>query len=284
MIIAFLTADMITKFFPQNKKQNGVTLLLAILILAAITAIAFSVAAIILVEIRSSGDVTRTEPALYAAQAVTEEAFFKYARNVNDSLFDVATGDTSSDTTGCAPASTNMCNGSGSTTFNGVSLNSPAPAARQFDPAPRLDAISPNSTTHYLFIDPNNPNDFSTQVYSSITVTALNSVSGVSAVFTKCCDASGNSIAVRTDTLTVNTPDTCSSGCITDTKQYDLGIQNTSATTTLLVKLDAIKTTAVSGQTHLIPLLNHTIDITATYLGLTRKYFVSIPSGASASQ
>lgn len=61
--------------------QQGVTLLLALLVLSAIMAIAFSLATILLVEVRVSGDLLRTEPAIYGASAVTEEALFTVRRH-----------------------------------------------------------------------------------------------------------------------------------------------------------------------------------------------------------
>jgi len=63
-------------------KQAGVTLLLAVLVLASILAISFSMATILLVEVRTSGDLLRTEPAFYAAQAITEEVIFKVKRKI----------------------------------------------------------------------------------------------------------------------------------------------------------------------------------------------------------
>lgn len=59
-----------------NNKQSGVTLLLAILVLSAILAISFSISTILFIEVRSSGDLLRTEEALYAAQGVSEEVLF----------------------------------------------------------------------------------------------------------------------------------------------------------------------------------------------------------------
>jgi hypothetical protein len=77
-----------TKFEMRKKGgQEGVTLMLSVLILAAILAIAFSLATITFTEIRSSGDLLRTEPAFNAADAVAEEALFKVKRNVPDNLF-----------------------------------------------------------------------------------------------------------------------------------------------------------------------------------------------------
>ncbi len=69
---------------PKNyfKKQQGVTLLLAIILLAAILSISFSIATILFIEIRVSGDLTRTEASLYAANGVSEQAIFNYKRDV----------------------------------------------------------------------------------------------------------------------------------------------------------------------------------------------------------
>jgi len=64
----------------KSGKQAGVTLLLALLVLSAVMAIAFSLAAILLAEVRVSGDLLRTEPAIYGANAVTEEALFAVRR------------------------------------------------------------------------------------------------------------------------------------------------------------------------------------------------------------
>ncbi len=70
-----------------HSRQAGVTLLLAVMVLAAILAISFSLATILFVEVRSSGDVYRSEPAIYAAQAVTEESFFQSRRGIAATSF-----------------------------------------------------------------------------------------------------------------------------------------------------------------------------------------------------
>lgn len=65
--------------------ESGVTLLLALLILGGMTAIAFSLAAIMFIEIRSSSDLQRSEPGLFVTQGILEEAIFKTKRIVPDS-------------------------------------------------------------------------------------------------------------------------------------------------------------------------------------------------------
>ena len=64
-----------------QKSQPGVTLLLTIIILTAMMAVTFSVASILVTEIRSSGDVQRTEQAYYGAQGQVEESLFAVKRS-----------------------------------------------------------------------------------------------------------------------------------------------------------------------------------------------------------
>src|SRR3989338_7787337 len=71
----------------QKDAQAGVTLLLALLVLSAILAIRFSLATILLTEVKSSGDLIRTEPAFYAAEGITEEALYKIKRQVPPGSF-----------------------------------------------------------------------------------------------------------------------------------------------------------------------------------------------------
>lgn len=57
--------------------------MLAILILASITAIALSLSTIVFIETRSSADLKNTEPNLYATLGLTEMALFKEKRGVS---------------------------------------------------------------------------------------------------------------------------------------------------------------------------------------------------------
>ena len=69
------------KNYWKNKKgQQGVTLLLAILILSSVMAISFSLASILFIELRSSSDLLKTESSLYAATGVGEQALFNLKR------------------------------------------------------------------------------------------------------------------------------------------------------------------------------------------------------------
>jgi len=58
--------------------------LLSILVLSAIMAISFSLATIIFIEVRTSGDLVRTEGAIFGADAVSEQVLFKVKRKTSD--------------------------------------------------------------------------------------------------------------------------------------------------------------------------------------------------------
>ncbi len=81
MIYHSKTAD--NKKQTADSRQAGVTLLLAILLLSFILAISFSLASILFIEIRTSGDLTRSEAALYASTGVSEQALFNLKRQVS---------------------------------------------------------------------------------------------------------------------------------------------------------------------------------------------------------
>ena len=66
----------------SNNRQAGVTLLLAILILSSVLAISFSLATVMFIEVRDSGDLLKTEPSLYAATGIGEQAFFNIERHI----------------------------------------------------------------------------------------------------------------------------------------------------------------------------------------------------------
>lgn len=61
-------------------RQQGVTLLLSVLLLAAVTTIAFSLAVVGFAEISTSDDLARTEPVLYYSLGVAEEATYGMKR------------------------------------------------------------------------------------------------------------------------------------------------------------------------------------------------------------
>ncbi len=79
--------SIIGKFFSSKNHQPGVTLLLGILLLSAILAISFSLSTVIFIEVRSSGDLLKTEGALYGATGLGEQAFFNLIRKVSSPTY-----------------------------------------------------------------------------------------------------------------------------------------------------------------------------------------------------
>lgn len=79
---------------PKENTQAGVTLLLAVLVLSSVLAISFSLATILMIEVRSSGDLMKTEPSLYASQGVTEEAIYRIKRKTNIAIPATTVGST----------------------------------------------------------------------------------------------------------------------------------------------------------------------------------------------
>ncbi len=244
-----------------RNRQHGITLMLSIMILAAITAIAFSLATIVFIEIRSAGDVLRTEPALYATQGVTEEALFKYKRYVQDNLLSVV---------GCSPSWFNICN------LNSVSLSSPSPTARVFDTSPRIDTIFPSSTNQYLFIDPAAPNSF-VQAYSHIGVSYFNNgFNGQLEVIINKYDSTGLKTNITDTTLLPG--GYTSYNPLSGDGQYELVLKNLSSGGSIIASLEGTDVIATNANHNTIPLVGRQVlDITASYLGITRKYTVNIP-------
>lgn len=128
---------MILRLQPRAKKlnwrkdQRGVTLLLAILVLSAVTAIVFSVAAIAVNETRVSGDLLKTDPAITAAEAGTEDLLYYAVRGV---------GSYSSD-----------CSAPSTSTLNGVTLSL---CANPYLSNPVQITIPPNSEKDLFLYNP----------------------------------------------------------------------------------------------------------------------------------
>jgi hypothetical protein len=234
--------------------------MLAVLVLAAITAIAFSLAAIIAIELRSSGDVLRTEPALYGALGVTEEAFFKYKRYVPDSSLNIVS---------CTPSGLNVCN------LNGVSLGNPAPTLRSYDSSPKVEVVYPGVVRAYLLVNPQTPNSYSQQ-YQSVRVTYLSNGASQTLQVTLCRYVSTSLIPDCSIMSNLLPNGVFAYSSFASSGQYELRVSNTGMTGTanILAKIEA---TDINGVAQ-IPLLGtEVLDITASYLGLTRKYDTRIP-------
>ncbi|HAG27628.1 TPA: hypothetical protein DCG61_02510 [Patescibacteria group bacterium] len=110
----------------SSHRQEGVALMLSVLLLAAITAIVFSFTTIVFIELRATGDVMRSEPAFYATLGVTEEALFQYKRYVSSGQLDVPT---------CFPSNQAICE------LAGVTIQLPGTQPIQEDDVPRLQTV-----------------------------------------------------------------------------------------------------------------------------------------------
>lgn len=154
----------------KNMAQEGITLLLSILVLASVMAISFSIATITLVEIRSSGDLTRTEVSYYGGSAAAEQALYKVKRKINTQT----TGQCDTSLPGCYYSN-----------IGPVTIVSPSGGALtestvsdpvQQDSFPPFVTMSgnnfPSAAKHYPFYNPGNvsgPSNFSKVVVTYLS-------------------------------------------------------------------------------------------------------------------
>jgi hypothetical protein len=252
-----------------NNKQAGVSLMLAVLILAAITAIAFSVATIVFIEIRSSGDSLRTEPNLYATLGVTEEALFQYKRYYTPGLskqaFNVAR---------CRGPLEDTCY------INNVTLTLPGSQPIQYDNNPRVEYVSPSSS---IIIPMYEVNEYD-QKYEDIEVQVLPNETNevIELYFIKTTDEGikscepGGGVYPSCTPITVNYKTTYNYSAFSSTGQYELVLVNDNPTQGLSVSL--VTRRVGDAEPAGLPFTGKTVlSVVANYLGLTRTYRVEIP-------
>lgn len=240
-----------TQNFRQKlKDQSGVSLLMAILVLASITAISFSLATIVLTEIKSSSDIIRSERALYASYAVTEEALLRYSRNVTYGYL------------------------LGADEINGVFVEA---EDTQTNPMPLIDVIDPGTPRQYNLIDSADP--YGAGGYGSVRVQYTgNDLEPLSILLYQINPLTGErtlkSGTDPLDPLTENGTEWADLSLNT-TMQYDLQLFHDGSSSAITV---TVYTYDGSGGDKGIPSFGLTfVDITASYLGLTRKYQTQIP-------
>jgi hypothetical protein len=140
------------KNFTRQNAEAGVSLILSIMVLSAITAVAFSVATIVFIQLKAAGDSLRTEPALYATLGVTEEALFQYKRYINPasgaSVFDVPKCEPTNDTR--RRLYYNVC------LINGVTLTMPGTQPIAYDDSPRVELLGAGVTKYIPMYQVNN--------------------------------------------------------------------------------------------------------------------------------
>ncbi len=139
-------------FNKQNQKNNsfgserGVTLLLALLIMAAISTIVFAAASVAVNEIRTSADVTKSEPSITGAQAVAEDYLYAGVRG---------TGTLAS----CSNPATSSYAG-------GVTVSA---CASLYQDNPYSFNLTAKDTKYFYLYDPNNPGNGGG--YTSVRIT-----------------------------------------------------------------------------------------------------------------
>jgi len=267
--------------------QAGVTLLLSLLILGAITAIAFSLATIMFIEIRSSSDLQRSEPGLFVTQGILEEAIFKTKRIVGDSIIDPYTNPVTTQCSGTNPIPL-------SCQFNGVKAEITINAAETTGRT--NETILPTSTSytttpnvHYLvdavnpYLDSNGDNS-PDGGYGRIKITNVGQPPPASHadIHVGMCvlddtDCVGPPTAwdfeqaLTPGTLVTWTP-------LDPLKSYQLNIKNDTAGLTGFVKIETFGPGPTFTPKGLPYFGKRSIDVTATYLGLTRKYRALVPT------
>ena len=230
--------------------------MLAVLVLAAITAIAFSLAAIVFIEIGASGDLLRTEPALYAASGVTEEAFNATTRNLSNFTF--------------------------STNINNVSLST---APRNYDLSPQTYVIYYSGTTKLSLVDPDQPTAFSNS-YTNVTLTYVSPGAGT-AITVNLFQYQPNGQGGQVDTrdLTSSSPAwsiNFASYANSSNSQFEMQL-TTTAVSNATVSINSTRNRAGTPSSGLPVVGRKAYDVTASYLGLTRKYSVSGPLSTSSA-
>jgi|GEM_PF-2266606 hypothetical protein len=271
-----------------NSKQQGITLLLAILLLSSILAISFSLAAVLFIQIRSSGDLLKTEPALYAATGVGEEALFDQARHActdNGSecytanffnnvtlpntptvlasstpifIADVKAGSTFSKTLNnyyfCASLGSTGC-GYGQVTLNYITTTS--------------DSASPTLYVYLCQFDPN-PNDPNTN-YFGVPCTATGTPASYSPYWPDGINLDG-SVSM---TSTINNPE---SWALTPGDQQQLILTNP-GTSDIYVQIETFASDGVTPKG--LPYVGETaIDVSTQNASVGRKIQVVVPNSS----
>ncbi len=248
--------------------------MLSVLVLAAITAISFSLATIVLVEVRSSGDVVRSEPALYATLGVTEEALFQYKRYVNER--DDGTTTSILDVPECYPTDEGARNGEG--TYNicniaGVQLELPGSQPLDFDQSPRLENIYASDTS---IIPLYQLNDYSLQYGKVVLQRVPVGNDGNVEVSMKVISADPSVADQIISYGNLEEGEEQQIPIASGGYQYELILENTDNINNIQVSISSFAPDGVTPKG--LPFIGKKVlKVVADYLGLTRTYTVYIP-------
>lgn len=257
----------------HTDSQSGVSLMLAILVLAAITAVAFSLATIVFIEIRSAGDSARTEPALYATLGVTEEALFQYKR-----YFDPDGEKQDMDVTSCTPEDETLIkNGTiyGICSLNGITLSMPPEGGQPiaFDNSPRVEFVGKGVTKVIpMYI----ANDFDKQYrFVQVDVLPNETFSPINVSFEVTQEDEIEPTVVAGGSVKPGVPYTYKG--FSETGQYDMILENPANNEQdVSVSISTIR--VGDAEPDGLPYVGEQVlRIMANYAGLTRTYQVRIP-------
>ena len=244
-------------------RQAGVTLLLTILLLAALSTIVFSLAAVSLNEVRTSSDVTISEPVITADEAVNE-----------DVMFAVVWGKGSVSATCATPSAFSFPNGN-----NGTVLVNGCTASYLNNPY-TLSGLAANAAQSYVLYNPadisgtNCPNNGTNcPGYTSIRITQN---TGTSSNIYLCLWAT-----VGCNPNTDFAPSALSAGASWPTagpqvldpnQRYQLVILNGATVADF-----SIATTTNDGTNHGLPSGTTVSNVTGTSEGITRRLQSTVP-------
>lgn len=235
-----------------NDSQKGVTLLLAILILVAIAVVVFSVAAVAINEIRSSGDLAKTEPAIQAADAVAEDTIYASMRGINQSSYN----------TNCSSPviSTQSTTGVRVSTCLNPYLVDPYTFA-----VPTQIGSVVGEKDYYVY-NPNTADPTNNPGYTQLVFKMLN---GSSSVSVKVCiwsdtNCVGNATPYQSGVVSLGSTWTVN---LSASSAYQLVLLNTSATSSPTIQMTSYQSSVLQG----LPSAQTVIITTGSNGGVTRK-------------
>jgi hypothetical protein len=136
-----------------RKGQEGVTLLLTLMIMAALSAIVFSISAIALNELHTANNELSTEPAITAAEGIAEEQLFQDERGINTA-----------------------CNSSGTEQFTMSNTKATYLNSFYYDGAYNF-SVSPNAEQDFYLYNPCSAGGSTAPNYTSVAVSLQNGAS-----------------------------------------------------------------------------------------------------------
>ncbi len=226
----------------NRESEQGVTLLLALMILAAVTAIVFSIATISINEIRTSSELTKTEPVITADEALAEDQLFRTVRGLGT----VAS---------CASPST--------TTVNSVSVSS---CAGYYSDNPYNLSLAANAEKDFYLYNPvtqgGNPG------FTSLSVQLTSGTSGTVYLCTFDINNCVSNPNIDSRALTSGGVTSWTSPALNPATQYQLIIVNGAGSSA---------TYLVSSSPTGLPAGVTTIDNSGSSQGVTRKIEVTVP-------